>query len=236
MTHQEDQQISGTLGIQVYHVLRRRILAGEWLPGQKLTLRAMSEDLGTSVQPVREALGRLASENVVSVKPNYSVTVAAIDRARIEALWQAKLILEPEALRLASDRLTEEHFASLDEAVVQLKLHHFARRSISLAARMTAMLRTGEVVANACGAPVIAAQIRSLQLRTAPFLAAVILNEDPPDWEFYVFSIRVQEECVAALRRGDAAAAAHLRASDIYSYKHHILRRLNLEATPATPA
>lgn len=64
-----------TLSLQVYHTIRDRIFRGEWLPGTRLTLRSLAADLGTSVQPVRDAIGKLTVERVLILRPNYSVQI-----------------------------------------------------------------------------------------------------------------------------------------------------------------
>jgi hypothetical protein len=48
-----------TLGRHVYQELETRILTGQLLPGMKVSLRGIATMLGTSMQPVREAVGRL---------------------------------------------------------------------------------------------------------------------------------------------------------------------------------
>ena len=74
---------------------------GEWLPGTKLTLRGLAEELGTSVQPVREAVSRLSAERVLLVKPNSSLMLPPIDKEELDEIWALRLLLEREAARLA---------------------------------------------------------------------------------------------------------------------------------------
>ena len=53
------------LGAQAYQHLRHDLMIGRYEPGQKLKLRDLAETLGTSVTPVREALARLISDQVL---------------------------------------------------------------------------------------------------------------------------------------------------------------------------
>src|SRR3978361_330171 len=50
-----------TLAHQVYQQLEVRILNGEWLPNTKVSLRKLALSLETSMQPVRDAVGKLVS-------------------------------------------------------------------------------------------------------------------------------------------------------------------------------
>jgi DNA-binding GntR family transcriptional regulator len=60
---------SETLTDQVYEVLREQILSGRWEHGRFMREQQISEKLGVSRTPVREALGRLASDRFVERVP-----------------------------------------------------------------------------------------------------------------------------------------------------------------------
>ena len=53
------------LGKQVYELLWQRIVSHQLRPGDKLSDLRLSEELGVSRTPVREALHRLAQEGIV---------------------------------------------------------------------------------------------------------------------------------------------------------------------------
>src|SRR4051812_26144679 len=55
-----------TLGSQVYELLRDRILRGEIVGGTRLVQGPLSEELGTSRIPVRDALKRLEVDGLVT--------------------------------------------------------------------------------------------------------------------------------------------------------------------------
>ena len=54
----------------VYRHLRERLIAGQFSPGERLTLDAVARALGTSHMPVREAIRRLAAERALEILPN----------------------------------------------------------------------------------------------------------------------------------------------------------------------
>lgn len=49
--------------------LRERILSGEFTPGDRLIEGRLSDDMGVSRIPVREALRALAAEGLVTIEP-----------------------------------------------------------------------------------------------------------------------------------------------------------------------
>jgi GntR family transcriptional regulator, carbon starvation induced regulator len=50
---------------RAYHLLRRELLNGEWLPQEKLRPQALQERFRLGLTPIREALMRLASDGLV---------------------------------------------------------------------------------------------------------------------------------------------------------------------------
>ena len=66
-----------TLWERVHGHLREEILANRLPPGTVLGEVALAESLGVSRGPVREALGRLAAEGLVNVRPRRGAVVSA---------------------------------------------------------------------------------------------------------------------------------------------------------------
>ncbi len=64
---------------QLYELLRNQILSLQLAPGALLSRAALALEFGTSQTPVREALLRLADENLVDVFPQASTRVSLID-------------------------------------------------------------------------------------------------------------------------------------------------------------
>ncbi|MBN9315722.1 MAG: GntR family transcriptional regulator [Devosia sp.] len=65
---------------RVTNLIRNEIIAGAILPGGRLTMTALAERFGCSVQPVREALQQLEGEGLVEMIPNAGARVRALDR------------------------------------------------------------------------------------------------------------------------------------------------------------
>jgi DNA-binding GntR family transcriptional regulator len=102
-----------TLWQRVHERLRDQILSGELEPGTELAEVALSEQLGVSRGPVREALGRLASEGLVIVRPRRGAVVRSLSTEEFLELYQVREALEGMAVRLAVPRLDEEDFEDL---------------------------------------------------------------------------------------------------------------------------
>lgn len=112
-----------TLWERVYRHLREEILANRLEPGTVLGEVALAESLGVSRGPVREALGRLASEGLVTVRPRRGAVVSALSAAEFLEAYQVREALETLAVRLAVPRIAAEEIERLGELVEEQAGH-----------------------------------------------------------------------------------------------------------------
>jgi DNA-binding GntR family transcriptional regulator len=94
-----------TLWEQVRDRLREDILSGELAPGSVLSETALAESFGVSRGPIREALGRLASDGLVATAPRRGAIVAELTTDEFVEAYQVREALETLAIRLAVPRL-----------------------------------------------------------------------------------------------------------------------------------
>jgi DNA-binding GntR family transcriptional regulator len=99
--------------------VRRRIIVGDYHPGQRLTEDALADEYRVSRIPVREALRVLASEGFVRVRAYYGTFVAELTAAEANDLLEVRAALEPLAARLAASRRTAEHLAQFRQIVTE---------------------------------------------------------------------------------------------------------------------
>jgi DNA-binding GntR family transcriptional regulator len=104
-----------TLWEQVRDRLREDILAGRLEPGTELSEVALAREFGTSRGPLREALGRLASEGLVTVTPRRGAVVTQLTRQEFIDAYQVREALETLAIRLAVPLMSDAEIAHLRE-------------------------------------------------------------------------------------------------------------------------
>src|SRR4051812_40051239 len=102
-----------TAGEFIVDSLREAILTGRLEAGAPLPLDRLAEQFGTSVIPIREALRRLEAERLVVLRPHRTAQVAELSSAELKDLYRVRLLLDPEAVRLAHGRLTAEELAHM---------------------------------------------------------------------------------------------------------------------------
>jgi len=101
------------LSTRVYDEIKDLILCNEILPGQKLHHQQLSERLGVSRTPVREALTRLVQEGYVSFLPNRGFTCKEIRMQEAEELYELREALEAFTVERAIANLTDSALRGL---------------------------------------------------------------------------------------------------------------------------
>lgn len=109
-----------SLGELVYRRLREDILWGTIAPGSILSVRKLSERLGVSPMPVRDALRRLTTDELVDVAPRSSTRVTQISPERVQEINEVRSRLEALAARLALPHLTAKDLAYLKKLLEKL--------------------------------------------------------------------------------------------------------------------
>ena len=89
---------------RLYRALRARIMVGQLLPGEALTLRGLAAAHGVSMTPVREALRRLVAEGALTLSSSGRVSTPELSDERIEELAAIRALLEPELAARALPR------------------------------------------------------------------------------------------------------------------------------------
>jgi DNA-binding GntR family transcriptional regulator len=108
----------------VYDVLRERILLLDLQPGSLLDEASLGRELNVSRTPLREALVRLAAEDLVEVMPNRGARVAPIELAQLQQHLEAFELLQRTATVLAAQRRTEADLKQIDALCKDFELAH----------------------------------------------------------------------------------------------------------------
>lgn len=104
----------------VYNLLKEKIFEWDLSPGQKINISHLTREINISAIPLREALSRLNSENLVILEPNKGYRVSDIlDTENMAKMLEARILLETHAvrniIRLNNVSVTEEMAALTDE-------------------------------------------------------------------------------------------------------------------------
>ncbi|CCJ51580.1 GntR family transcriptional regulator [Bordetella parapertussis] len=160
--------------------LRERILSGEFTPGDRLIEGRLSDDMGVSRIPVREALRALAAEGLVTIEPRRGASVAVLSEAIAYDMVEVRATLEGLNAKLAAQRR--------DDATVT-RLRKFlddgteAARSDDLQQFLALNSQFHEMLATIAGNVVLTDLMRSLRDRTALLFAPSNMRRAKQNWD-----------------------------------------------------
>lgn len=124
-----------TLASEVYEAVRAAILEGRYAPGEFVREGQISQALGVSRTPVREAMGRLASEGFLERIPHRGFLLPEEPLENLLQLYPIIASLDLLAGRLALARLDPQDIAALREtnaALQEARDAHDVREMIAL--------------------------------------------------------------------------------------------------------
>jgi DNA-binding GntR family transcriptional regulator len=110
-----------TLWQRVHDHLRDEIISGALTPGTELTEVGLAGSFGVSRGPIREALGRLATEGLVTIRPRRGAVVRALSNEEFIEAYQVREALEVMAVRLAVPKLTGEDLTTMERLVEEME-------------------------------------------------------------------------------------------------------------------
>jgi DNA-binding GntR family transcriptional regulator len=96
--------------------IRRAILFGDAVPGERLVSSTWSARLGISQTPLREAFQRLAAEGFVDYDPQRGARVAPLTQRDAVEIYEVRIVLEPRAVSESVEAATDAWRAELREA------------------------------------------------------------------------------------------------------------------------
>lgn len=177
--------------------IEEQIATGQLPPGSALDEVALATQFGVSRTPVREALIQLTAEGLVELRPRRGAVVASVGPARLLEMFEVMAELEAMCARLAARRMSEAEQAEL-----------LAAHQACEAARgdPDAYFYCNERFHNAIYAGshngFLAEEASALQRRLRPYRRLQLRVRDR-----MANSFAEHEAVVAALQKGDAAAA-----------------------------
>ncbi len=200
---------------RVYERVRDEIVSGALRPGEQLVEARIAADLGVSKTPVREALIRLQRDGLVAIEPYRGARVLEPSAEDIREILELRLLIECQIARDLAAQRPADVIAALDSSIDESRAALAAGETQRLLDSLTAF---SDILAEACG--------NSRMLKLLVDLRSVLLvigktSLRVPGRE--ARSIAEHEAIVAAIKAGDADAAAAATERHIRSIEHDSL-------------
>lgn len=186
-----------------YLQLRERILDGSLEPGHTINQERLAADLGVSITPLREALRRLETEDLVTLSAHKIVSVLPLTWQELHDLCVTRQQLDPLAASLAATEATDQERTTIADIA-------FGPRPADLRGRLTAHREFHLAIYQASHNRVLGGILSQLWDRTNRYRIAVLRDRD-----FDQSTGKEHRKIAKAIHDRDGAAAADL-------VRHHI--------------
>jgi DNA-binding GntR family transcriptional regulator len=120
------------LADRAYVELRDRIVTLRIAPGSPIDEDVLGGELEMGRTPVREAIKRLALENLVTVFPRRGTFASEINITDLAQISDVRVVLEAHAARRAAERITDAQREELAELLVELGRSEGGRDGVAL--------------------------------------------------------------------------------------------------------
>ena len=188
----------------LYRQLKRQLIIGGLKPGDSLTLKSLSDSLGVSQTPVREALLRLVSERLLEAVHGRSITVPVLTPDTFTELREIRIQLETLAMERAVPHLSQADLRALEAIQADYMTY---RESRDYEGILSTNIDFHFRIYRAANMPNLLAMIENLWAQTGPyggFMYRTPTTEHPDG--------HPHDHILAALKNGDTrAAVAHVR-------------------------
>lgn len=202
-----------TLKQKVYTDLRRSILMGHHAPGEKIDIRKIAQQYGTSITPIREALQMLNQEGLVTIRAHAGYRVTQLTLKQLRDLLEVREILELAAVERAAPRITPEELEELEG----VSAGYTGEDDESYARYTAENRRFHTLIARATGNQELAEMVGHLHDRLARFMVVRHAGETMEE---------SHSRIVKALRAGDAAAARQALGDELTETREILLDRV----------
>jgi DNA-binding GntR family transcriptional regulator len=109
-----------SLNAVAYQQIRDMIVRLELPPASVIDENALTEELNIGLTPIRQALRRLALENLVVILPRRGTLVADLNMSDLQKIFEIRIELEALAAQLAAERALPDQIAAMENLLAQL--------------------------------------------------------------------------------------------------------------------
>ncbi|PWC22436.1 GntR family transcriptional regulator [Brenneria roseae subsp. roseae] len=208
------------LGSSVYTMLRDALIVGRFKPDDRLRIRELAAQVGTSVTPVRDAILQLSKEQALVLKTPRDIRVPQLTEEQFMEIRTLRLALEGTGAELAAKRITPQ---DLQRIAVNIQLNRQAIEKNNLSDALQLNSEFHLLLAQTAQMPLLSQFIGSLWMRTGPLIAQAYAH----------FSLKMAIEhhydVLSALRQQDSQAARQSIQEDILDGSEAMLAFIAVE-------
>lgn len=204
-----------TLADATYDRIRNMILTGELKAGLAIQENGLAKKLNVSRTPVREAIGRLVTEGLVTRYAGQTPTVQTVSLTDYIEILHMRRILESEAAALVAKSDDKERL----EPIAQRNREMIAAGELATDEYVALDEELHLTIAELSGSRLLAQNIKDLRLKTRIFDLGGVTKRLVPSGQEHV-------DIIEAIQNGDDDLARHTMAVHIEQVRRSIIEEL----------
>lgn len=212
-----------TLGNAVYANLCEALVQGRFQPGDRLKIRDLAEQLGTSVTPIRDAILRLAHDEAIVFRSARDIRIPYMDVTRYREIRSIRVKLEGLAAELAAATATSADIEELEKILAANEVALGSGNRLA-GARLNQLFHFA--LPRMAKMPVLEGVLSRLWLQMGPLIADTYLEGGRAMIDHHY-------PLVEALKRHDGPAASAAIVTDIMQGGQPILDHIEARAKTA---
>ncbi len=111
---------------EIYEIIRERIIHLKYYPGQVLNEVELAEEFNASRTPIRRVFQLLQNDKLINIVPRFGAQVAPIDFKEMKAVFEITRELDPFAVRLAVERISQSQIEELEEIMKRMNTYNIS--------------------------------------------------------------------------------------------------------------
>lgn len=197
----------GSVHDLVYKEIRQSLMVGMFAPGEKVSLRSLAQQVGTSLTPVRGAVNRLIAEGAFEVLPNRWVVIPSMTEEKFDEIIYWRIQLETEAIRRVVRNANKGLINRIEK--INKRIHKVVKNGKDRKDLLIENYEFHFAIYRESQSAILLPMIESLWLQCGPFTYYSLLS--PRD----LWNAKFHDEIIAALKSGDENLAARAVKNDI---------------------
>ncbi|WJV52327.1 GntR family transcriptional regulator [Prodigiosinella aquatilis] len=186
------------LSASVYATLRDALITGRLKPNDRLRIRELAAQLGTSVTPVRDAILQLAKEQALELRTPRDIRVPELTLAQYLEIRTLRIAIEGIGAENAARLVTPTRLSQIEENIA-LNIKAINKADFVDALRLNSEFHL--LLAQTAQMPLLCSFLDRLWMRTGPLIAQSYAQFSQH------MAIGHHQEVLAALRNSDPEAA-----------------------------
>ena len=162
-----------SLANQVYQQIEKNILSGVYKAGEIISESKLSEELGVSRTPIREAIARLENDKLIGITPSGTVVLGITDED-VADMFAVKRALEPMVVKMAAMNISDEDLAKLKEILDQQEFYQ-EKKNIEKVRNLDTQFH--DIIYSASGSPIFPAVLSPIHHKLMKYRKDSLTNE-----------------------------------------------------------